>query len=800
MNRSKQKGEAHSSPPASSQAEVGDLVTELTDNDVLFGRGSVGHKGNLQFREIVAGRRDEYMSISKRQQKDWIARQVMSAVAKKGGRFLRRIESLAEAEQFGVPTGKSAWRIVDQPSVLLKVKQALRERDTGQVQKRPTEDQSPKPVKRHQAMQPATSPQFSPGIDFSALDTGASLVMQSPRQTSISSTIPAIGASGAPSTGSLLGTTYERLLQRQLANRQALNILTNALIAPQAAAPTTGQLTDTQATTSIAAFDQEQSRRAGPLTQHRALPNEFLSGVAGQSLPGATSIDTLLALLSSQQGQAGNIPPAAASLLASSILGSQSQQEASRLAREDPHLGTLEAYQAPMQPVSDRLQALLNALQGSSNDIAQSIPGGDSSLPTQQQERIIPRLPAIGDVGDKGDVSPQRAQQPQRLLPAFFPEDLETETKGIVALAESTKLDRKGPGSIYLSFSLTEMLFLSVLCSFGVPSWSPSMLDRGEVFSPIKQPYEDSATSYRVTWYDFGLLLKEAANDWRDHQRRAQAPGGIMGKITLGTYLEDRAVSICASYSTNCRQLAKTTLCVLEKVRLFLEAMREKTTGRSTRVANLSNEDLSSSTSWIQMEVKRWAKTLDCHSANGFPVAYTASDFLVSHPEHKENNAFKLVSHCDQEACEAIWSQIITLSHARSMVIVVSSVGGLSTRLEKSLLNESIEAWEGMPRWWSLNSFYFDVELLKAVLMDGYVGVLSARLSAPSAVASTRSSEPMTFAKLGVASKRLLQERFEQLARLLAKSEENGVFMEQLLQPLNHKCLEERIQAYRSQV
>ena len=90
------------------------VVTRLEPNDVLFGRGApaVGHRGNIRFREIVSSRRVEYERTSKRKEKNLIAQQIAGAVRNRQGRFLRKIESRAEAERHGVPRGTSAWMVV----------------------------------------------------------------------------------------------------------------------------------------------------------------------------------------------------------------------------------------------------------------------------------------------------------------------------------------------------------------------------------------------------------------------------------------------------------------------------------------------------------------------------------------------------------------------------------------------------------------------------------------------------------------------------------------------------------------
>lgn len=131
MISSEQTGEAGS---------VGSLVTQLNMNDVLMGRGApaIDNEGNVRFRRIVSGRRAEYFAARKRQDKDRIARQVMNAVESRGGRFLKK--KADEAEQAQLPElagGDTAWTLVDEDTVLTKVKQSLRDRNADSDETRP---------------------------------------------------------------------------------------------------------------------------------------------------------------------------------------------------------------------------------------------------------------------------------------------------------------------------------------------------------------------------------------------------------------------------------------------------------------------------------------------------------------------------------------------------------------------------------------------------------------------------------------------------------------------------------------
>jgi hypothetical protein len=104
------------------------IITQLSENDVLLGRGepSILNEGNIRFRQLVQSRKLEYLDADKRKTKDWIARQVVQAISSKQGRFLRRIRSPVEAVQMGVPEGVKAWVRAHEGTIIQKVKQALR--------------------------------------------------------------------------------------------------------------------------------------------------------------------------------------------------------------------------------------------------------------------------------------------------------------------------------------------------------------------------------------------------------------------------------------------------------------------------------------------------------------------------------------------------------------------------------------------------------------------------------------------------------------------------------------------------
>jgi len=107
-------------------------ITKLSTYDVLCGRGSGPNEqeGNINFRDLVATRKAEYLGINPRDHKNKtrIAREIVDAVRSRGGRFLKR------ADVENVKGRPKPYELADEPAVLEKAKQALRQNRTGWVE------------------------------------------------------------------------------------------------------------------------------------------------------------------------------------------------------------------------------------------------------------------------------------------------------------------------------------------------------------------------------------------------------------------------------------------------------------------------------------------------------------------------------------------------------------------------------------------------------------------------------------------------------------------------------------------
>jgi hypothetical protein len=116
-------------------ASYGENKQFVTDNinqyDVINGRGSGPYEqlGNIHFRDLVATRKLEYLSLTPRdtKMKNKIAQEIIDVVRSRGGRFLRKIQV---DNQTNERVNKDLYELVDEATALEKAKQALRQNRT----------------------------------------------------------------------------------------------------------------------------------------------------------------------------------------------------------------------------------------------------------------------------------------------------------------------------------------------------------------------------------------------------------------------------------------------------------------------------------------------------------------------------------------------------------------------------------------------------------------------------------------------------------------------------------------------
>ena len=104
------------------------FVRNPGSNDIVLGCGApiLKLEGNVRFRELVKTSKTEYLGTSGHTIKHDIEMQIVAVIESRDGRFLRKVERVADA-----PTlyGTTLYQVVELGVALEKVKQSLRDKD-----------------------------------------------------------------------------------------------------------------------------------------------------------------------------------------------------------------------------------------------------------------------------------------------------------------------------------------------------------------------------------------------------------------------------------------------------------------------------------------------------------------------------------------------------------------------------------------------------------------------------------------------------------------------------------------------
>jgi hypothetical protein len=629
----------HPSQEEEEKEQSSSFVTQLTPNDVLFGRGapSIGNEGNVRFRQLVQSRKREYVSTGKRQVKDWIARQVIHAVTLRHGRFLRKVESLGEAERMGVPEGLQAWMMVEEETILQKVKQALRDRETG-------EDEETKSA-QHAATNRSSSPRRAFVASTNAAAANAD--MRAGTRADDGSTLD-------------LGAYLDRLQQRSGMQQQV------SMLAQQR----------THVSDILRARAHQQQQQQQLQQQNEAIARLQRSlGFGNQTQ----------ALLDPMQGLSCNYNISPSLGGASSL--SESLTESALL-----------RYQGAM-----RGNAFLNSSTGI-HDPYGNLPFSSSSVnyaPSLQNMGLLPPAPLAPINMDHSDQvlgsahshSFSASRDGRIALPGSGPVvnalaeqavPLSEETAGDIAIRAAFSLAKKPFAEVdptdLLRLSLMEMLLLRVLCSHGLPIWRPAT---------AQEP-----SNGNFTWSGFGTVLVQCAKDWNAHSPST----------------DRRATGIATMYASDLDGLARQTVSLLEKVRIFAGASHFRMGG------------------WLQRELCRWAATLEVSDEKGSPVALSMPDIAVEYPNCRQDVCIKSVCLFGVQSCQDILHQATCLTRLRS-IFLKSNEGGLQFKVDHAIRKSAAtgKMWNGRPSWWSEagNTLTHDVLLFKRLLAGGFLRVLN---------------------------------------------------------------------------
>ncbi|KAL9183457.1 hypothetical protein ACHAXT_004313 [Thalassiosira profunda] len=152
---------------------AGQYCLELNQHDVLCGRGSgpIDRVGNINFRNLVMSRKAEYLAAPSREAKGIIAASIVETIRARGGRFLKKLNP-TQAKEAGFKRGVTVYELADEPTVLEKAKQTLRQ-NRAEFVKQQSDDAGGLPASAEMATMAALATP-SPSISSSGRSLAAS--------------------------------------------------------------------------------------------------------------------------------------------------------------------------------------------------------------------------------------------------------------------------------------------------------------------------------------------------------------------------------------------------------------------------------------------------------------------------------------------------------------------------------------------------------------------------------------------------------------------------------------------------
>ena len=251
-----------------------------------------------------------------------------------------------------------------------------------------------------------------------------------------------------------------------------------------------------------------------------------------------------------------------------------------------------------------------------------------------------------------------------------------------------------------LEVSHMETLILSVLCSHGLPVWTPEAHTKSFVSLPT------FAKRLDWTWYGFASVLKQRASSSHHNTKKA----------SVASRVEELTVEAASEYQKDPRELATKTIMLMEKLRRHCDtsgsASQRKQSGLGMRIPL-----------WLDRELCRWAMTLDVADPTGRPVPFSSTDFVTDHAEYKEDAAVVATAAFDPPLADDVVEQVALLTRLRS-VFVKTKGRELHSKLEVAA--RKVEAWEEQPKGWDAEPYGTrDLLLCDRLLSEGFSGVLA---------------------------------------------------------------------------
>jgi len=714
------------------------------------GRGAPANsnEGNKRFRDLVQSRKREYMSTGKRHTKDRIAREIVDTIIHdRQGRFVRKIESLVEAEEMGVPDGCSAWTIVSLDVAVQKTKQALRDRDFIDSGTMPASAEfaaaAADEMRRRSSGSAASEEAAAAAAAAAGARDSASAQAAAMYASAACRSFP-LASSAAPSHQDVTNSVGDYL-------RSLRAVRTGTVPAPPAAAAASH------------AWQQQGQLQPGPASYHQDQRTMLLSRAAAAQAAHQNLVS------------AGVIPQAyealPAFLLQSSPVSSRPVLPGAGATVRGGGLAPLNRSYAGYHSVPATEDNLSIANQRLERDptLSMSLTGG------------------IREASLGGGAPGQRFSASGSVLPTASATAWQ-ESAGEMALRLSheriTGIREPTPRQSYLELSLIEVHILHVLCSHGLPVWTKTSHEIGSSSDSAVASPPTGKESADFTWRKFARVLVNVATEWNDDDRSRRST----------VLFEDSTISARASHSAlneaahldiaaNTNELVTKVIMLMETLHCFARDGANSNTRTAIKKANYEF--------WLEEELCRWASSLDLVGDGGRPVPYSSHKFLDDtglHGRHRQHEAFCTMGMFDLDSCQDMFAQIACITRLRSVVEKCKQQPGpmvqlLQAKIMKVLsdLDKSNRAWRSKPAWWDDETCRYDLLLVRKIIKEGFRGVLSSKFAgsgsgerekalppkkAASSPAYTPSQPGGSFQQLGLTKARI-QDRLDQLVEFL---------------------------------
>lgn len=654
------------------------------------GRGAPSNvnEGNRRFRDLVSSRKEDYIATGKRQVKNQIAREIVHTIIHaRRGRFVRKIESLVEAEEMGVPRGVTAWAIIPLDAAIQKTKQALRDQDIESA-KRCTAERvlsggeidldSEAAAAANLGGSAGSSPSLAgqpgprppPGMDSGLLLRNARPdLLQSLSQRpddflqamrGDNSKAAALESALAPDLLSPLRGLFERAVAQQQYDQAA------------AAVAATAANRQDELAEILRCAQQRLQIGASPLSASLC---HTLKAMTGETAP---SLVPSLSLLSGGTSAAQQPPFSLASTAAASSSSSSSfaphgsDSLAALLAGR-----TVSLASAPTSATTATAAATMAGL-----GYSQALLEAEAS--ERQQRQILDRLVASAAAAAAAQQK-QQQQKPAGALSGITSVPRRDETAGEAALRTAAETALLLQGSLptespqrYLRLSRLEMQLLEIFCAQGLPVWKARAQEGSS--SP------GDGTRKAWTWQRLAELVERSP-------LTAHAPSGLQ------TLLET----------------SKQAVMLLESVRVVAAADNSQPT-RNYQV-------------WFEEELSRWASSLGVVGEHGRPVPFSSQVLLSEssssssgqrQPDHHHLYPAGLL---DTHGCQKLFEQISCVTRLRSISEKTLPASRMAPKVEfaAAACDRTKTLWSQRPSWWVSegNAAGDDVALLDMVLREG---------------------------------------------------------------------------------